>query len=500
MVQPCTETNMDEESGKSEISTHTVGPPVKVYSPRDWPVPRKVLTFVVLFMLAFVSTYSSGAYSPSISGVQKHLGGSTEVAQLGTSLFMFGIAFGSLIWGPLGQTIGRRPVFLIAYSALTAFNVGVCVAQNMATILVCRFFAGFCGAAAFSNLSASINDFTTVRERNPYNSFFRFATFSGPVLAALLGSVAVRDSDWRWNLRSLPISVFVALVIYAITGAETSPQAVAANAQRYEADRQALDATLHEEKGMFQRFALVARNHLPSRASLRTLAQAFRYELSVPWILLFEEPVVMVACFYTSMLYGLLYGTLLFFPYVWTTLRGFDQVQTGYTYFAMLASFLLYTVVLGCRVQHVAFQRAFDKGEQYPELRIQVGSWSLLTVPIGLFIFAWTGPFEHVHWIAPIIGIFILSFGMMYVFSSWLAYLGDSYGNNAAAVIGINTFLRSLVAGAFPLFTHQMVTRMTFQGAMSMFGGVSIPLTVVGYVFCVYGPKLRARSKHAVHE
>ena len=75
---------MDEESGKSEISTHTVGPPVKVYSPRDWPVPRKVLTFVVLFMLAFVSTYSSGAYSPSISGVQKHLGGSMEVAQLGT--------------------------------------------------------------------------------------------------------------------------------------------------------------------------------------------------------------------------------------------------------------------------------------------------------------------------------------------------------------------------------------------------------------------------------
>ena len=121
-------------------------------------------------------------------------------------------------------------------------------------------------------------------------------------------------------------------------------------------------------------------------------------------------------------------------------------------------------------------------------------------MPIGLFIFAWTGPFEHVHWIGPIIGIFILSFGMMYVFSSWLAYLGDSYGNNAAAVIGINTFLRSLVAGAFPLFTHQMVTRMTFQGAMSMFGGVSIPLTVVGYVFCVYGPKLRARSKHAVHE
>lgn len=62
MVQSCTGTNMDEESGKSEISTHTVGPPVKVYSPRDWPVPRKVLTFVVLFMLAFVSTYSSGAY------------------------------------------------------------------------------------------------------------------------------------------------------------------------------------------------------------------------------------------------------------------------------------------------------------------------------------------------------------------------------------------------------------------------------------------------------
>ena len=68
-----------------------------------------------------------------------------------------------------------------------------------------------------------------------------------------------------------------------------------------------------------------------------------------------------------------------------------------------------------------------------------------------------------------------------------------------AAALSINTFCRSALAGAFPLFTRQMLVAMTFQGAMSMFAGVTVPLTAIGLIFARYGGRLREHSKHAVH-
>ena len=88
---------------------------------------------------------------------------------------------------------------------------------------------------------------------------------------------------------------------------------------------------------------------------------------------------------------------------------------------------------------------------------------------------------------------------MLSVFSSWMTYLTDTYVNNAAAVVCINSFVRCSIAGAFPLFTRQMVHGMTFQGSMSLFGGISIPLTAIGIYIAFHGHRIREKSKHAVY-
>lgn len=461
-------------------------------NPQNWSLTRKIYCNLVYSLITIVTTYASGIYSPGVNQMQKDLPASHTIAQLGTSLYMFGMAAASLLWGPLSQSLGRRPVFLMSLIGSTMFNLGVCLSPSIPSLLVCRALAGCSASATFCNVAGSIVDMTTERNRIPFNTIFRHVTFCGPPLAALLGAVAVHDSDWRWNLRSIPILFFATLVLYALTVPETFAPALLQKQQARE------EAALRHEDALHRGEHLLL-SIFPSKKTVQLVASQVKQSLFVPWILLVEEPVLMIVCFYTAMLYGLLYGSLLFFPEVWQDIRGLTSVQVGYTYGAVLAGFTASAVLVGCTIQTIEYRRAYDKGTNTPELRIRSGVWAILFVPIGLFIFAWTTPFVHVHWSGPCIGIFFFAFGMLSVFNSWLAYLTDTYSNNTAAVIGINTFCRSAVAGAFPLFTKQMVEAMSFQGAMSMFGGISVPLTCIGILFGIYGHYLRRHSKHAVH-
>lgn len=457
--------------------------------PHDWPVLRKVYANVVYNVITLVSTYTSGAYSPGIDEMVKDLPASHTVSQLGTSLYMFGLALGSLLWAPLSQSLGRRPVFLMSLLGATFFNLGVCLSQNVHSLLICRALAGCCAGATFPNVAGSIVDMTSKRNRILFNTMFRYFTFVGPPLSALLGAVAVHDSNWRWNLRSIPIVCFAVLILYTFTVPETHGSVL------YRKQQSRCEAQVKNTGTLRRSFDRL----FPCRETVqRTLGQV-KSSLLVHWTLFVEEPLLIIACFYTAMLYGLLYGSLLFFPEVWQDIRNLTPVQVGYTYAAVIVGFSISGLLVGCFIQNREYIRAYDQGASTPELRIRSGIWSSLFVPIGLFVFAWTTPFVEVHWSGPCIGIFFFAFGMLSVFNSWLAYLTDTYSNNTAAVIGINTFCRSAVAGAFPLFTKQMVHAMTFQGAMSMFAGISLPLTGLGFIFGLYGHRLRKRSKHAVH-
>ena len=69
----------------------------------------------------------------------------------------------------------------------------------------------------------------------------------------------------------------------------------------------------------------------------------------------------------------------------------------------------------------------------------------------GLFIMAWTGE-RSTHWIGFSVGSACLGLGFFTIFQSALGYLVDTYLTMAASVIAANMFMRSMLAGAFPLF------------------------------------------------
>jgi len=111
------------------------------------PQWKKWWLTMTLSISTLAVAFVSSAYTGDISKIILQFKVSTIVAMLGVSLYVLGFAVGPLLWAPLSETYGRQVMFVTTFGGLTAFNAGCAGAQNMATLIVLRFFAGTIGSS-----------------------------------------------------------------------------------------------------------------------------------------------------------------------------------------------------------------------------------------------------------------------------------------------------------------------------------------------------------------
>lgn len=85
-----------------------------------------------------------------------------------------------------------------------------------------------------------------------------------------------------------------------------------------------------------------------------------------------------------------------------------------------------------------------------------------ILMPISLFIFAFTGGYEWVHWIAPCISGFLFGLAMLPIYVGANAYIVDSYAHVAASAIAAKTLMRSEVGASVPLWVQPMFVSWLF--------------------------------------
>lgn len=119
--------------------------------------------------------------------------------------YFLGLGGGSLLYGPISDRFGRRPVLLVTISLMIVATLACALAQNFAMMLAGRAAAGFF-AAASRVIAVSI-----VRDRFHGDAMARvmslvFIVFMlVPVLAPSLGQLVLLVAPWRWIFGGLAI-------------------------------------------------------------------------------------------------------------------------------------------------------------------------------------------------------------------------------------------------------------------------------------------------------
>lgn len=143
------------------------------------------------------------------------------IVVLGISLFVLGFALGPLIWAPFSEVLGRRPLFIYTYIALTAFSAGCALAPNMTALIVLRFFAGAFGSSPLTNAGGTISDLFNANQRGLAMSMFAAAPFMGPVIGPIVGGFTGMTVGWRWVMWVMCIFSGAVLVIGSLFLPET---------------------------------------------------------------------------------------------------------------------------------------------------------------------------------------------------------------------------------------------------------------------------------------
>ncbi|KAJ5711297.1 hypothetical protein N7488_005453 [Penicillium malachiteum] len=436
-------------------------------------------TMIVSIATLAVSLVSS-AYTGGVQQIEEQFLIGDELATLGVSLFVLGFAIGPLLWAPMSELFGRQILYIITYAALTAFNIGTACAQNSWSLIILRFFAGSFGSSPLTNAGGVIADMFPAKQRGSAMSLFASAPFLGPVLGPIIGGFLGMNAGWRWVMGFL--AAFSGVVW--IVGSLLMPETYAPVLLRRRAEK------LSKLSGK------VYRSKIEIDQGKVTFTEAFKVALSRPWILLFREPIVFLLSLYMAIVYGTLYMMFAAFPIVYEEDRGWNQGVSGLAFLGIMVGMI---AAIGYSLwDNKRYIKTQERHEGFapPEARLPPTMIASITIPVGLFWFAWTN-YPSIHWMASIAAGVPFGFGMVLVFLGIMNYLIDAYTIFAASVLAANSVLRSCFGAAFPLFTTYMYDNLGIHWASCIPAFLALACLPFPFLFYKYGAAIRTRCKFA---
>ncbi|KUN82832.1 multidrug effflux MFS transporter [Streptomyces griseoruber] len=179
--------------------------------------PARSLT-ATLALLSFVVPLATDMYLPAFPRMAEELGTDASGIQLTLTSFLFGMAAGQLVLGPLSDRYGRRTPML-AGTAVCALVTALCaMAPNLPALIVLRFVMGFAGAAGVVVGRAVISDVASGAAAARLFGVLVALGGIAPIAAPLAGAAVVDGAGgWRgvfWALAGASLLMCGAVALF----------------------------------------------------------------------------------------------------------------------------------------------------------------------------------------------------------------------------------------------------------------------------------------------
>ncbi|KAJ5775355.1 bicyclomycin resistance protein [Penicillium nucicola] len=449
-------------------------------NPMQFSLTRKAVITFNTAIATFVISLSSSAYSGSIEGIVDHFDIAREVGTVGLSLFVFGFAVGPLLWAPLSETIGRQIPFFVSFLALSLFSAGCACAQNIHTLLILRFFGGAFGSAPLTNAGGVISDMFMARQRGLAMLLFASTPYLGPALGPIIGGFLGMNAGWRWVEGFLAVIAGLAWICMAFCVPETyAPVLLRKRA-----------AALSSMTGKCYQSKLdIDRGNI-------SMANRLKTAFSMPWVLLLREPIVLLLTLYAALIYGVLYMLFEALPIVYQEERGWNAGVGGLPFLGVMVGVLCGVIYTMWDNKRFIRTQGAHNGFAPPEARLPPCMTSAVTIPIGLFWFAWTNS-PSIHWMCSVAALVPFGFGLLLIYMGIVNYLIDSYTIYSASVLAGMSVFRYTFGAVFPLFSTYMYHGLGIHWASSIPAFLSVFCMPLPFLFYKYGAQIRTRCKYA---
>ncbi|GAA5888892.1 hypothetical protein JCM6882_002892 [Rhodosporidiobolus microsporus] len=443
-------------------------------NPFNWSKRKKWQTAIIGCFFTFMASYTGTAFPMGTESMMEELNCTRWVATLGLSVFPLGFGLGPLFTAPLSEAFGRYPIYCISSLIYLIFFIPTAYGQNIATVIVSRFIAGFASSAGSTLVGGTMADLFLTHERGLPMSFFSFFAFIGMGIGPGVSGYVEYTVKWRWvEWHQMIVAGILAVAVLFFTRETRGSVILSRRAHK-----------LRKQTGDM-------RYQCRSDAERASMAVLFKVSMTRPFYLLFTEAIVFSFSVWVGFAWGCLYLLLKAVPLIFTNVYNFNIGQVGLVFYSVVVS------------SFIGFGASFYQDKLYrkhvakrgPEARLYASLIGGLVFPAGALILAFSQ--GRGHWMGPVVGVVLIFSGVYTIYLAVFSYLADCYTIYASSALSGQSLCRNLMGFAFPLFTDAMYQGIGYQWASFLAGMVALLLSATPWVLYRYGPQIRARSKFA---
>jgi DHA1 family bicyclomycin/chloramphenicol resistance-like MFS transporter len=159
---------------------------------------------------------------PALPDTARDLHVSPGAIQLTITLYLIGLAIGQLIYGPISDRFGRRPVLLGGLALFTFAGIATAAAPGALTLVVARVLQSIGACAGLVLGRAIVRDSAAADRAAAQLAMLTMVMSMAPAIAPVLGGYATAWIGWRAAFALLAIVGSVTLLLAVLLLPETN--------------------------------------------------------------------------------------------------------------------------------------------------------------------------------------------------------------------------------------------------------------------------------------
>lgn len=167
---------------------------------------RKLGPTGLIFLMVFASLMaplSLDMYTPAVPHMSEYLNTTESLVNLTLAGYFLFFAIGLLVFGPISDRRGRKPVLLVGIISYTVASAGCALSFNIGMLILFRLIQAMGGGAVSAVMTAVVKDTIVPEKRDTVLSVVQIMAVVGPVVAPIAGALILQFSTWHatfWTL------------------------------------------------------------------------------------------------------------------------------------------------------------------------------------------------------------------------------------------------------------------------------------------------------------
>ncbi|MBL6617411.1 MAG: multidrug effflux MFS transporter [Reyranella sp.] len=162
----------------------------------------------LLTLITFSGTLAMHIFVPALPEAAHALNAGMGSMQLTMSVYILGLAFGQLAYGPLSDRFGRRPVLMAGLVLYAGAGLAAALVPDVHSLIIARLLQALGGCAGLVIGRAIVRDTALPQEAARRMAVMNLMVAVGPGAAPLIGGALVSSLGWR--------SIFFALALLGV--------------------------------------------------------------------------------------------------------------------------------------------------------------------------------------------------------------------------------------------------------------------------------------------